>query len=663
MHKLFIVNKPGVSFYAIPLLWASAKTYYEETSKYANYWEWGTPNLPYDHFDQLLALLVKEKPTLVGFSVYIWNEGFIHKLAKQLKLQLNDVIIVFGGPQVDIKYNSNFFNSHPYVDLVIPSDAYGEISIADILDNIIENNSLIADNIPYSYRPSHDKTVLFNNLSPNKREFKWPKNPYRAQQQHILPIVQNYSNTVASQFLLIETSRGCPYKCSFCDWGGGVYTKVVKKDFSTVLDEITWAGENKIEGIGFADANFGAFNIDIEYVKHLIEVHKKYQFPTIVKISPSKSKIENLFKIYSLLAEYNLLSHYQIAIQDLDDDVKKNVDRIDFSFEEQIEMFKRLQKQKYLPIYIETILGLPGSSIATVRDSIHRISLEKLAYPIGNYWALLPATPAYESSYRNKYKLITVKDKSSAGAGSYPLKIKLHAFNESEDKNTEYVVGSFSYSPNDWIDMQLLQIFTAVVQNSEMLNVVADYLWQKHEIKYGDFFEHCLNTILNDSSVNQQLQQNLLKFKNILIDWLAGNTHQVYCDYSHDIPYLLAPPNYMLFIFLIQIDAFFEAVLISLANIINITDDIVDLCLFSQQRLIDYTYVSGRIITTRYDWPNYINTNILVKEVGAYQLLDSSIITNGSAIHLHWNNFTEYIDKVCCDARSKKIAVGIDKLT
>ena len=33
-NKIFIVNKPGAPSFPIPLLWASAKTYYEEKKYY-----------------------------------------------------------------------------------------------------------------------------------------------------------------------------------------------------------------------------------------------------------------------------------------------------------------------------------------------------------------------------------------------------------------------------------------------------------------------------------------------------------------------------------------------------------------------------------------------------------------------------------------------------
>ena len=654
-NKIFIVNRPGTPTFPIPLLWASAKTYYEENSKYSNQWEWGTPDLNYAEVDQLLTFLINEKPTVVGFSLYVWNETFSIDIARELKKHLKDIIIVVGGPQADIKYNADYFKTHTYIDLVIPGDAYGERSIMDILDNISDSETSW-NNLQYSYYPDSQRNVKFNSLAPNKREFKWPANPFRAQESYIQSLIKNHmhQNPHHPVMLLVETSRGCPYKCSFCDWGGGVFTKTIKKKFATVLDEITWAGENQIPMISFTDANFGAYDIDVEYTKYLVSVNKKYGFPTYCKIQPTKSKLHNLFKIYLLLGDANMLSHYQISIQDLDADVKKNVDRVDFSFEEQVSMFHKLQQHKYLPILIEMMLGLPGSSLATVKDSIHKVSLAKLVTPVAYFWALLPTTPAYDPAYREKYKLITVKGKISYGPNMGALREK--SIKIDDDITTEFVVGTFSYSRDEWINMHLLQIFIASTQGTEILNLVSDYLWQEHSIEYGEFFNTCIQTLLHDQQINQQLQHDLLLYRDKLIMWLDGGTGDLYIDYSETYPFFIAPSVYYLFLALTQTDEFFKGILIAIEKLTPLTDKIIDLCNYSRNRLIDFSYCPGRIINTLYDWPNYIKTSVLIYSPKTYQLLDTTILAHGHYRPILWheqigahNQMINFIERVIRD--------------
>lgn len=677
MYKICIINKPAYSRYSLPVLWSSAKTYFEENGQYRNEWTWADPIVSFTGNEDTVNNIVADRPKVIGISVYIWNELFSHDIAKQLKQLLPDSIIVFGGPQCDIKFNQEFFKQYPYVDLVIPGDAYGELALTNILDNVSANSGRLNPvDLPYAYYPNEQREIKFNTLAAKKKDYRWPKNPYRAQEATLKPILENFPKDQGTLWITIETSRGCPYKCSFCDWGGGTYTKTVKKPFGTVLDEITWAGENHIHGIYFTDANFGMYDIDIEYAKHIVNVAKTHGFPKQVYICPTKVKLHNLYKIYELLAGADLLSHYQISIQDLDDNVKKNVDRIDFSFEEQVSMFKRLQEIKYLPVYIECILGLPGSSIDTIKESVQRISLEKLPFPVGHHWILLPETPAYHPDFRAKFQLKTIKGKSSDGIGATSI-IKQKADREgdqgvnysktkSDDISTEYVVGSFSYTTDEWVEMNQLQVFVSNMQQTRILDLIADYMWQEYQIKYGDFFYTCLKTVLEDTRVDAKLQTEMNKLTDSIYAWLEGSQNDVYTDYHDDFSFELSPIIYYMFVVLVNTDAFFDSVLLAIAKLVTVDDKIKDLCNYSRNRLLDITYRPGRKFTTQFDWSKYIQSGSIVPGDKTYEVQDVEVLSGGKWFDIDWvkyqgtvNYYTHYVYRVCYDYKTKKTANNI----
>ena len=45
---------------------------------------------------------------------------------------------------------------------------------------------------------------------------------------------------------IIESNRGCPFGCTFCDWGSATQQKVRKFDVQRVRDEITWLAQRKV---------------------------------------------------------------------------------------------------------------------------------------------------------------------------------------------------------------------------------------------------------------------------------------------------------------------------------------------------------------------------------------------------------------------------------
>lgn len=682
-YKIRLINKTGAIRYPLSLLWATSKTYYEENSKNANLWDWGEADYDYTDIDALINQLIIEQPTIVGFSVYLWNESVVLLMSEKLKDAMPNLIIVYGGPQQDIKFNDNYFRDHPYTDLVVPSDAYGEGSIYDILENIVNNNGILdAPLVPYSYWPTQSRDVQFNSLAAKKRDFKWPKNALRAQEKHIIPLIKKAKDAnIGSIWIQMETSRGCPYKCSFCDWGGGTFTKTVKKDFGFVIDEITWAGENQIDGLFFCDANFGLFSIDIEYIKHCVEIKEKYGYPKFVNIQPTKTKIDNLYQVYLLLSNADMLAYYSISIQDLNDDVKKNVDRIDFSFEDQVQMFRKLQANanRYLPVWIETIMGLPGSSIDTIKESIHRINLEKLPFPIGYVWALLPAAPAYDPEYRKQYKIKTIKGKTSAGMGSgTPLREKPNrtmdpgvnkTVADTADTMTEYVVETMSYNSSDWVDMNMLSIFTASTQSSEILDLVSHYMWQEHKVNYGDLFHEIMNTVLYDERVDSEFKKEMSNLKLAYDTWLTDSKSDVFCDFKDEFAFTISPVIYYIFIILINTDKFFDGVLLAIGKFVDVDDRILDLCHFSKNRLLDITYRPGRIFSTQYDWPKYNKEGILDLKPKTYQITDTEVFTGKVWFTIDWelyegtlNYYSHYIYRVCYDMRSKKTAVNMIEL-
>ena len=342
-------------------------------------------------------------------------------------------------------------------------------------------------------------------------------------------------------------------------------------------------------------------------------------------------------------------------------------------------MFRKLQKKKYLPIWIEGILGLPGSSLETIKNSIQRISLKHLPFSISHHWALLPEAPAYAHQYREKFKIITVQGKTSAGIGGTSVirqkpNRQIHAgvnrtLNDGSDITTEYVVGTFSYTPGEWIEMNLLQIFTASTQNTKILDLIADYMWQEHQVKYGELFHTVLTTIFTDPAVDQKLSEDFLKLKQVFSRWMQGDSVDVFVDYDEEYPFEIGPSIYFIFIILTQINSFFHAVELALAKLASVDDKIFDLCKFSLNRLIDIKYNPNKVFETTYDWVKYIETNQLTKGPISYIINDHQVQSGGIWYDIDWGQyqgskdyFTHFVYRHCFDYKSRKTAFSLVKV-
>lgn len=675
MKSIALITKASTDKFQFPNLWASCKTYYQEQSQYKNDWVWLSPISVSKDYHTYIDSLVKENPTVIGFSLYTWNEGTFMKMAEELHLRLPNTYIIFGGPQQDIKFNENYFRERPYVDLIVPGDAYGEIIFKEILDNISINNKLIPSELPYCWYPDKDLNRVHVDKPIDKRNFQWPSNPFRAQEDQ-LKLFLNKNDYYNGGWISLETSRGCPYRCSFCDWGGGTYTKTIKKPFATVLDEITWCSENQIYAIFFCDANFGLFDIDIEYAKHVAKCKEKYGYPKMVTIQSTKSKMKNLETIFDILCEAKLLPHLKIAVEDLNEHVLKNIDRVDFPFEEKIAMIRRIQKKhKNMPLFVEGILGLPGSSMETIRKDIDRTIKQDVNFPMNHPWTLLPETPAYDPEYRKKWEIVTVKKQDGLGSSSnmLPLRIKnedaqqkgVQTVYQSEyDTTAEFVIGTYSYSPHEYIEMMSTQFFVLSLHNTGLLKSLAKFVTQEHNVLWGDFYIDIKKFL----QAHNTLGENFNKVDNTVKEWVNGNTRDLYINWNKNFQYDIGIQSFILFYTLINSKEFYSSIGNYLAEKFN-DRRIIDLAKFNKFSIFDLNYAINQTENFEYDWLSWDPNTQLVNTPVTYQAKDTHIRVGPKLEQVDWQEkigtddyYSHFIYRVCYTNMADKTVQNIERL-
>ena len=101
--------------------------------------------------------------------------------------------------------------------------------------------------------------------------------------------------------MVLETNRGCPYQCTFCDWGGLTYSKVRKFNLEKIQAELEWAVQNKIGYLFVADANFGMYkDRDLEIAKLIRSAADRGQIES-VNATFAKNSTESIFEIAKIL--------------------------------------------------------------------------------------------------------------------------------------------------------------------------------------------------------------------------------------------------------------------------------------------------------------------------------------------------------------------------
>jgi hypothetical protein len=312
----------------------------------------------------------------------VWNWEYNKTLAKQIKDLGIKCYIVFGGPQVSNRpFDTNFFKCHPYVDSIILGE--GEESFASLLKNYLENktqriyqvNRLNELDIPSPYL-----TGVFDEIIINNPTATW--------------------NTV------LETNRGCPFACTFCDWGSLTYTKIKKFPIDRIYAELEWLGKNQIDYLAFSDANFGIFKQrDYAIAEKLCEIKKNYGFPNQLNISFNKNSTKEAVDIVKLLSDSELSRGMTLSFQSLDDTVLNTIKRKNMDINNAKEIFHQLDTQS-LTYYSELIIGLPDETLLSWKQGLFKLlSLGQHQCIDIFYSMLLENSEMNNPTYRQKHGL------------------------------------------------------------------------------------------------------------------------------------------------------------------------------------------------------------------------------------------------------------------
>lgn len=500
----------------LPYLWASAKTYYEHLGTRVNEWNWIPCHADIyssEYLDDIKKIMRESKPDIFAISLYVWNYSLAYEVAKWIKEEFPKCIIVSGGPHQYFKHDMNWFKDHPYLDASLPGDCYGEQCFLEMLDNYDdETNSIdweLVTDIVYPSKGKNIKTSKKKMTHGDKKQFNYDWSALHKQFNELSQFIE-YQKTIFPDSLLlgvIETTRGCPYGCTYCDWGGGTATTVIKKSIENVKLDIDAVSQFNLTFLYFADANFGIFgDRDIDIIKYLVKRKKetgqffKIGYGGFAKTANRLDAIRDILRI-DFNNSLSLTKELKLSLQTLDDKILENIDRKNIDLEQQLEVFKPLARDKQMPVYVEMIMGMPGMTLDIYHHELNVLGSHNLSVQWFE-WILLPETPAYAYDYRKKFDIKTIiKNKGWAA--------------EESDSNREVVVGGADFSTNDYLRMLLSNsLYHLFVQGGFYSNTI-DYIRNTKKLGYGDLIKRIYDEFFKGSD----LEKNVIEqWKLILSD-------------------------------------------------------------------------------------------------------------------------------------------------
>jgi radical SAM superfamily enzyme YgiQ (UPF0313 family) len=328
--------------------------------------------------DRLLKAISEEKPAIAAFSNYIWNKNLQLQFARHLKEVHPSCLTIMGGPNynfTELDWVDQFARQNPQIEYHVEGE--GEAKFLNIVACAIENNFDIekidaASPAGATYVSRNDGTFVHNTLA--LREGVWNcldasrLDTARGRLLNLDDIPSPYLTGLLDEFLedenycpIIETNRGCPYSCTFCNWGAMGKSKSASFALERVIAELEYiSAHNKSRSpfLYIGDANFGLFERDVEIAHLLRKLKDQKGFPQNVYLYYAKNSSEKVVRIAETLKDMTQIS---LSRQTQNSDVLKNIKRSNIS----IDTFNSLSNMANslgVISMVELIYTLPGES-------------------------------------------------------------------------------------------------------------------------------------------------------------------------------------------------------------------------------------------------------------------------------------------------------------
>lgn len=350
-----------------------------------------------------LALIEEGWPNVVALSHYCWNtelSNFVFRWAKQ---HISGVACIAGGPHLPMAAAAcrDFLAARPNIDFYISQE--GERAFAEVAGRLwagSEIEKLKGERIPgvMSINPNTGE-LMFGGAAPRLTDLDVIPSPY------LSGLFDRFFD--GNFFPFIESARGCPYACTFCEAAHDWYNKIYGFSIERVAADLDFIAAKAHHyphlALAIADSNFGMLKRDEEIAAHINTLQKRYGWPTAFDVSTGKAQLERVIKVARHLNNNLMVS---LSVQSMNDDTLEIIKRKNLADDRIIEVSQMLRSQG-IKSYSDLVVPLPNETRESFFAGMKTMSKTSVDVFIPFTTMMLPGTDVAQPETRAKYDMKT----------------------------------------------------------------------------------------------------------------------------------------------------------------------------------------------------------------------------------------------------------------